>query len=418
MTDEQRLVIPIGQFGGVIRGAGYIVRRGHDLVSLDPEPGRLWLDAHGSPDVVEETALTRSVLLGRSPVSADAAYRQLLDNGLVMEVDPDGSTALDFARSHRLLPAAHGMGNRPDQPTRFMAGFRPDHIVGFSWYLYRLWRKGVVEPTLWDACRALAAHDRCVRDSVDEHDLRTFLLREVHVLLHTRAAYFDVGRLPQDAGPATLHPAPVDARDTDPDELLMPVGHDLGPGYSGPDQPAAFFEVAVGRASFVLPTREDYTIWQRGHGPVDQLPLTLRGYSDNVLKENIPDVEKLAYRLSENGLLWQIPPTGEPAAEFASLHRIVPLGTAVGNTHGPDGWYALGPPGAVTHYAGEVEYWLWLWGGRFDSMWLACEALARTELGARTGDGDPYRCIGPVMLGAQTLIIRSLAFLDVAWDRA
>jgi hypothetical protein len=96
----------------------------------------------------------------------------------------------------------------------------------------------------------------------------------------------------------------------------------------------------------------------------------------------------------------------------------MPLATAIGDTGAdvPAGRYALGRPDVVFHYADEVEYWLWLWGGRFDTMWLACEALARSELGTRTGDGDPFRCIGPVMLGVQNLITHSLAFLDASWD--
>jgi hypothetical protein len=111
--------------------------------------------------------------------------------------------------------------------------------------------------------------------------------------------------------------------------------------------------------------------------------------------------------------------TGDAAVEFARAHRITSLLTAIGNVDPdvPPGRYALGRPGVVFLHADELEYWLWLWGGRYDSLWLACEALARSEPGARTGDGDPTRCVGPVLLGVQNLIMHSLLFLDAAWDR-
>jgi hypothetical protein len=93
----------------------------------------------------------------------------------------------------------------------------------------------------------------------------------------------------------------------------------------------------------------------------------------------------------------------------------MPLVTAIGNV-GPDvpaGRYALGRPTKVFHYADEVEYWLWLWGGHFDSLWHAVEAFADTDLGT----GDPQECVGALLLAAQSLINHSLLFFDAAWDR-
>ena len=422
-------MLPIGQFGGTIRETGsdlttLTVRRGHDLWSMEPEPGRLWLDAHGRFDTLEATAWTRAAVLGQrrddpAPESVVAALGYLTRHGLVVEIDPDDPAAVDFARAHRLMPAAHGRGNRPAEPATFLAGFPPDQVAGFSWYLWRLWRESHLASNLWDGCLVLAETDTCVRNGIDARELLTELLRNLHVLLALRLAYVDVARLPADAGPETHPPGEIAPHSTDPDDLLVPVGHDLGPFYAEKDQPFSFYEICVGRTTYALPTNNDYAVWLRGHGPVDRPPLTYTRYRDALIDAGIPDGDGLAYRLAANGLLRQIPRTGDVAVEFARTHRITPLLTAIGtaNADVPPGRWALGRPGVVFHHADEVEYWLWLWGGRFDSLWLACEALARSELGARTGDGDPNRCVGPVLLAVQNLILHALLFLDAAWDR-
>jgi hypothetical protein len=208
-------------------------------------------------------------------------------------------------------------------------------------------------------------------------------------------------------------------RVSDSDWLIFPVGHDLGPYFPRRDEPLQHYEVCLGRRAYGLPSHYDYAVWMRAHGPVDDPPLTYTQYRDNLLADRIPEPGARAARLAADGLLFQVPWSGAGAVEFALAFRLMPLVTAIGNV-GPDipaGRYALGRPTMVFHYADELEYWLWLWGGHHDNLWLACESLARTQLGAATGDGDPHRCVGPALLAVQRLINHSLAFLDAAWDR-
>jgi hypothetical protein len=205
----------------------------------------------------------------------------------------------------------------------------------------------------------------------------------------------------------------------DEDLLIFPVGHDLGPFFPATGETFEYYEVCVGYQVFGLRTNYDYAVWMRAHGPVDEPPLTYAGYRRNLISDRIPDAGARAARLAADGLLCRVPPTGAGAVEFARAHRPMPLVTAIGDV-GPDipaGTYALGRPTTVFHYADEVEYWFWLWGGHFDSLWLAVEAFARTDLGAATGAGDPERCLLPALHAVQGLINHSLLFLDAAWDR-
>jgi hypothetical protein len=202
-------------------------------------------------------------------------------------------------------------------------------------------------------------------------------------------------------------------------ELIFPVGHDLGPFFPNTGEPFDYYEICVGRRVYGLRTNYDYAVWMRAHGPVDEAPLTFARYHENLRSDDIPDAASRAADLATNRLLWVVPLSGPAAVRFAVAHRPMPLATAIGNV-GPDipaGRYALGRPTTAFHYADEVEYWLWLRGGHFDSLWLAVEAFARTDLGATTGDGDPRACLGAVLLATQSLINHSLLFLDAAWDR-
>ncbi len=198
-------------------------------------------------------------------------------------------------------------------------------------------------------------------------------------------------------------------------DLVFPVGHDLGPFFPDTGEPFDYYEICVGRQVYGLRTNDDYAVWMRAHGPVDEKPLTFARYYENLMSDGIPDAADRAAGLAADRLLWVVPLTGPAAVHFAKAYRPMPLVTAIGNV-GPDvpaGRYALGRPTRVFHYADEVEYWLWLWGGHFDSLWLAVEAFADTDLGT----GDPQECVGALLLAAQSLINHSLLFFDAAWDR-
>lgn len=425
MTDERRLVVPIGQFGGVVRPVGsdrveYRVRLGDDLYAMDAGMGLLYIDAYGDLDALDKTPWTRSSVLdsalGRGK---DDLFQELVGNGFVVEVDPEGDAAVDFARTHRMIPGAHGTGNRQDDVLQFTVG-SPPHVAGFSWDVYRLWQRSSQERSLWDACCALAEPDEDFDTEADARSLLTTLLAGAHVLLALGYATFDVLR----TGEPDDEPEPdVTVVDSpDPGELIFPVGHDLGPFFRTESEPLSYYQVYVGRTPYGLPTDDDYAVWKRAHGPVDRPPLTVADYGDNLINDGIPDALALSNRLGTNGLVWPVPYLSDGhdrAIKFMRAHRIVPLAVAYGNAGSdvPRDHYAFGRSGVASHHVHEIGYWLWLWGGRHDSLWQTCKAFARSDVGRKYGDGDPHECLAFVLLQTQELIQHTLAFLDAAWDR-
>ncbi|GAA0925980.1 hypothetical protein GCM10009557_93010 [Virgisporangium ochraceum] len=189
-----RLVFPVGQFGGAIRrpseGIGFSIRRGDAVVTLEPDPGNLWLAAHGRPGELDTTVWTRDAV---SDAPA-ALWSTLTGPGLIAEADPDEPEAVDFARAHRLLPRMHGLGNRAEHPDRFMAGYASDGMATFSWHQWRLWRESHLEPSLWDGCERLVENERGAGREVDARALLADTMRNLHIMFALNLAYLDVAR--------------------------------------------------------------------------------------------------------------------------------------------------------------------------------------------------------------------------------
>jgi hypothetical protein len=204
MDGAQRLVVPVGQYGGAVRSensdaTGYGIRRGHMVITVPGQHATLWMQAHGRIAEIGKTAWTRSTIIERrdegTPEQALEWYTHLLAFQLIREVDPDDEAeAVDFARTHRLLPAARSNGNTPEDPFRFLAGHPPHRTVSLEWNQVRLWREGYQEPSLWDACLARAAAEERVGYLLDPHRLLTGTLSSLHTMLSLRLTYVDLAR--------------------------------------------------------------------------------------------------------------------------------------------------------------------------------------------------------------------------------
>lgn len=203
MDGAQRLVVPVGQYGGAIRDengdeTGYGIRRGHMVITMPWRQATLWMEAHGRAAEIGKTAWTRSTILERRDEhttleQATAWYTHLLAFQLLREVDPDDEAeAVGFACSHRLLPAARSRGNTPEDPFRFLVGHPPHRTVHLEWNQVRLWREGYQEPSLWDACLARSAAEERVGYRLDPHRLLTGTLRSLHTMLALRLTYVDL----------------------------------------------------------------------------------------------------------------------------------------------------------------------------------------------------------------------------------
>jgi hypothetical protein len=210
MDAAQRLVFPVGQYGGAVRrpaegGTGaepvvaHTVRRGDLVVTLPRRMAMIWIAAHGRLAETGITTWTRSVVLdqgaaGLTPQDQGVTYGYLLGFKLVAEVDPDGPDAVEFARTHRLLPSAFGQGNTSEEPFRFRVGHPPSRTAMLGWNEMRLWRDGHQEPSLWDACLTRAAAEERAGYPLEPETMLGNTLRALHVMLTLRLTYIDVTR--------------------------------------------------------------------------------------------------------------------------------------------------------------------------------------------------------------------------------
>jgi hypothetical protein len=212
MDAAQRLVVPVGQYGGAVREqsvvgpVGHAIRRGPMVFTVPPQPATLWMEAHGRRADIGGTAWTRSTILDRRAdemalAEAETAFGHLAVLHLIREFTPDGPEALEFARTHRLLPAAHGLGNTSDDPFRFLVGHPPHRTARLEWNEMRLWRDGYQEPSLWDACLARVAAEERVGYALDPGRLLVSTLGSLHLMLALRLTYVDVAAHAGDDGP-------------------------------------------------------------------------------------------------------------------------------------------------------------------------------------------------------------------------
>lgn len=116
-----RVLLPVGQRLGELhpgpgRGtSGLLVHPGPAAVLLDGDAGDVWDLAHGLTTHVLQVPWDRAqlaaVLLDRRPADLDRTVADLLDRGLLVEVDPQDAGA--FLARHRWYSALTGLGHQP-----------------------------------------------------------------------------------------------------------------------------------------------------------------------------------------------------------------------------------------------------------------------------------------------------------------
>lgn len=198
------LLVPVGHdIGPLYENLGVPrrvqqVRAGTDVVELDDSDFLVWLLAHGMNDEdrpTRATLLANSESLGLAPAQVGAAIERLLGDGLLVEVVPDGPSALAFAQQHQLFPLMLGIGPDPDGLHRQVIGLFGKLVAQVSTPMYDVWVWGHLAPDLWTACREAAETAR--RAGITDPDasrpsrVLAGVLDVVHALLNCRAAYFD-----------------------------------------------------------------------------------------------------------------------------------------------------------------------------------------------------------------------------------
>jgi hypothetical protein len=200
------LILPIGHYVGTHYrldepGAARQVRRGGTFHDLTGDQFAFWSLAHGTPEAVQnDVAWQRRSVEDQARQTdlahADQVIDELLDLGLLVEVTPGDSEALDFARSHRLVPLMLGLGNSTDEPDMFGIGFLHQPVLQVSHAIYDLWQWSAMDDSLWATCENAADVARrsgsTNPDFVDPASLLGGLLGSLHALLLANAAYLDI----------------------------------------------------------------------------------------------------------------------------------------------------------------------------------------------------------------------------------
>jgi hypothetical protein len=201
------LLLPIGHYVGTHYridqpGNSRQVRRGSTVHDLIDDQFALWTLAHGSQGAIEnERAWQRQSVEEQAHAMALAGAGEHIDGlieiGLLVEVTPGSDQALDFARSHRLVPLMLGLGNSSDDLDSFGIGFLHQPVLGVSHAIYDVWQWSTMDDSLWATCENAADVARRAGstnpDFVDPTVMFTEFLGTLHGLLLPNAAYLDIG---------------------------------------------------------------------------------------------------------------------------------------------------------------------------------------------------------------------------------
>ncbi|WBQ08429.1 hypothetical protein [Kribbella sp. CA-293567] len=202
METTNPLLVPVGHDVGALHGRQggrcQQIRAGTSLVELSGPEYVVWLLAHGNDDAERPThtsVLAVAEQAGLSIEDAATIIDQLISDGLLAEVAPEASSAVEFAQRHQLVPLMMGLGPDQDEPGLQTVGLLGRPIAQVSGAVYDVWAWAHLTPQLWVACQDAAEVARRVGvtapEETEARNVLTGILRSLHGLLCVRAAYVD-----------------------------------------------------------------------------------------------------------------------------------------------------------------------------------------------------------------------------------
>ena len=203
---SELLLFPLGQYLGAVHpGQGLPVRHhqvriGSDVHPLDDGSELdVWALAHGHPAVVGLRPATRGLLEALAAEvglrSAERVVDQLLDRGLLVQVEPGSAAAETFARGHRWYSLLTGLGeSSPSRAGIGLLGAPPVRDLPAAVFEYWTWAH--LFPDLHSAAAGLAEMaagtpgEPAVATDADE--VLQDLLGSLHELLCVNGGFLDV----------------------------------------------------------------------------------------------------------------------------------------------------------------------------------------------------------------------------------
>ncbi|NUS72867.1 MAG: hypothetical protein HOQ05_05610 [Corynebacteriales bacterium] len=176
-------------------------------------------------------------------------------------------------------------------------------------------------------------------------------------------------------------------------EILIPIGHDIGPVYQGPtDVGPESYDIRFGDGSFSL-SSDEYLVWLSAHG--DPASGSFDAPTrDSVIKaaeaEQAIDAADCLSALIEAGALAPINADSAMAVRsFAQNHRALPLQRGLGNNPDTPGLFQIQTESTVPVIVDAGTYFIWMYGNQFPSLWEGCTELAEQFKDSDAGDDAP-----------------------------
>lgn len=129
------------------------IRLGDELSSIPSAAYAVWAMAHGEPGT--SSGMTRATTLAAAAQLVDEPDRwfdQLTARSLLVELPDTPQARRRFARSHRMLPLALGLGNSAEHPDRFTVGMVSFPAITLPASAFLVWMFGHHYPSLWQTC--------------------------------------------------------------------------------------------------------------------------------------------------------------------------------------------------------------------------------------------------------------------------
>jgi hypothetical protein len=201
--------------------------------------------------------------------------------------------------------------------------------------------------------------------------------------------------------------------------LVLPLGHAMGPFHQHRGAPPAYWVVRLGWDSPLLPDQATADVWALAHGHPDRVgraPWTRSELVRAAREAGVGDPEAVLTALVERGLVAEISPGTDAAAEFAATHRVQSLLLGLGelpDQRGVDGIGLLGMPALARVPLGTYEFWQW------GHLWptLAEAAVGLAEMAAHSPEhapeeADPGQVLDRVLRELHQLLAVGAVYLD------
>ena len=202
----------------------------------------------------------------------------------------------------------------------------------------------------------------------------------------------------------------------DANELLIPVGHDLGVFYpeSGSDRHRQ--QVRLGVEMMELED-QDFAIWLLAHGTDSDDRPTGESLTDRAGKLGLPaDVVGPAIeRFLTDGLLVAVDPAGEEAVRFAQEHQLFPLLHGLGPDAEQPWLQTIGLLNQPVVQVSNALYDVWAWTQLAPELWTGCQdaAMVAQQVGVTNPEEtDPRQVLSGVLGQVHGLLCVRAAYLD------